>query len=257
MKIVFFLILFLYAVYIGYRIATRMARDKDPDGQPGCVLSSYVTLIYLCMCLFSFPFIGWTGTALYQSMAHDRYEATITSVREYEDEDDDGNYRTMYQPTVKFTANNGTVIERELGISSGDPYDIGEMHPVSYDADSDQVNSRSWSTILLLTAGLMLSLMFLGYVLIGFAYAYDIPIGITGTAYTVYIFLYILFPLGMIGMNVALIYYLVDTIINGNNADDPVWVLWLVGFFVLVLTLSMIGIIRMILEKRKNKIQTL
>jgi len=196
--------------------------------------------------------VGWTVSALYGNIVNDRYEAIVSSVREYEDEDDDGNSQTMYQPTVKFTSNDGVVVEEELGISSGDPFYVGEMHPVSYDEQSGHLSSRSFVAVALQSAGLMMSLLLLGYVIIGFAYAYSIPIGITGAEYTVVIFLFILLPVGMIAMDAMLIYYLVDTLFYGNNADDPAWVLWLVGFFALMLTLAMIGILQQFLKKRKD-----
>ncbi|WP_194850665.1 amino acid kinase family protein [Nonlabens antarcticus] len=253
MKLTLILLLIAFGCYIGYRIALQMAHKKDPNDKPGCVLIGYVTLVYLCMCSLSFPFIGITVAGLYATVAHDRFEATVTQVRQYESEDDEGNYHTMYSPTVIFTNSSGAIIERELNISSGDPYYVGEKHPITYDVDSDKVSSRSMASVLLLTGGLIMSLLLLGYVIIGFAYAYTIPIEITGMDYTVIIFLYIIMPLGMIGMNVGLIYYMVQRIFYDYKSDHPVWVLFLVGFFILVLTLASVGIVKLMWKKKKTK----
>lgn len=253
MKLSIIIALLLFACYIGYRIAKRMARNKDPNKKPGCMMSGYVIIVYLCLCSLSFPFLNMTISGLYNNLVDTRYEATVVSVRDYISEDSDGNKRTMYAPTVSFTSNSGQKITRELNIGSGDPYIVGEMHPVSYDENDDQLNSRSVASVLLLIGGLIMSLLLLGYVLIGFAYAFRIPIGITGARYTGILFIYILMPIGMIGLNVGLIYYVYQRLVNGYKSDQPIWVLFIVGFFILVLTLAKIGIVRMLLEKETKK----
>lgn len=253
MRLAIYITLLLVACYIAYRIAQRMASDKDPDEKPGCIMVGYVTLVYLCMCALSFTFLSLTLSGLYGNVVHHRYEATVIDVRNYESEDSDGNTTTMYAPTVQFTTDQGDVITRELNISSGEPYQNGEMHPVSYNQETNDLDSRSIDSVLLMLAGLLMSLFLLGYVLIGIAYAFHIPIGINGMEYTAFIFIYILMPLGMIGMNAGLIYYVVQRLTTGYKSDQPIWVLIVVIFFIIVLTLSKISIIKIMLSKKKKK----
>ncbi|WP_405368945.1 DUF3592 domain-containing protein [Nonlabens sp. Asnod2-A12] len=252
MRLAIYITLLLVACYIAYRIAQRMASDKDPDEKPGCIMVGYVTLVYLCMCALSFTFLSLTLSGLYGNVVHHRYEATVIDVRTYESEDSDGNTTTMYAPTVQFTTDQGDVITRELNISSGEPYQNGEIHPVSYNQETNDLDSRSIASVVLMLAGLLMSLFLLGYVIIGIAYAFYIPIGINGMEYTAFIFVYILMPLGMIGMNAGLIYYVVQRLTTGYKSDQPIWVLIVVIFFIIVLTLSKISIIKIMLSKNKK-----
>lgn len=250
MKLGLIIIVILYACYIGYRISLRLSRLKDSNNRPGFVTAGYVILVYLSMCLLSFPFVGICISGLYAHASHDKYDAIITSVRTYMDEDDDRRKTLMHTPTVELTFPDEKYIEQELNIASGDPYTVGDLHPVTYSNSSEQLSSGSLSSFLLLIGGLIMALFLLGYVIIGFTYAYDIPIGITGMGYTAFFFIYIFMPLGMLGMNAGMIYYVVRRLLYGYKSDQPVWVLFLVGFFILVLTLAKIGIVKKLLNSK-------
>ena len=235
----------LLVFYISYRIIKRMNNDK----KVGCVGFAYVSIFYLILCAVSIPFVITTSTSLYRIITYDTYKAEIVEVNTYMNEDSDGNDTLMYTPTVKFTPKGSAEpITRKLEIGSGAPYHIGDSHKVAYNSDTGKIESKSIASILSLSVAFIFSLMLSSIVIYGVYYAFFEKLAFDIMDMIKIYFIYILLPIGMLGMNASLIYYLYEYFITGARSDAPVWGTILAIFFVLVLSLSTIPIFKMLRE---------
>lgn len=245
------LLALLFALYISYRIVKRMGGDD----KAGCVGFAYVSVVYLSLCALSLPFVIMTSSSLYRIITYDAYEAVVIEVSTYMSEDSEGNDTLMYTPTVKFTPKGSSEpITRKLGIGSGDPYHIGDSHTVAYNSDTGKIESKSLASILLLIAGLIFTLMLFSIVVYGVYYAFFDKLAFHVMDMIIIYFLYIITPIGMLGMNAGMIYYLYERFITGVKADDPTWVAIVVSFFALVLSLTIVALAKMLLSKEGSKI---
>ena len=241
----------LFALFISYRIVKQMSGDN----KVGCIGFGYVSAVYLSLCGLSFPFVIMTVTSLYGIITYDSYEAVVVEVSTHMSENDDGSETLMYTPTVKFTPKNSLEpITRKLGISSGAPYHIGDSHQVAYNSNTKKIESKSLASILLLIGGLIFSLMLFSLVAYGVYYAFFDKLAFHVMDMIMIYFLYIIMPIGVLGMNAGMIYYLYNRLVNGVKADDPAWVLIVVVFFALVLTLLTISVIKMLFSNDGSKI---
>jgi len=241
----------LLALFISYHIVKKMNDDK----KVGCAGFAYVSAVYLSFCAFSLPFVIMTSTSLYRIIIYDAYEAEVVEVSSYMSEDSDGNSTKMYTPTVKFTPHGSSEpITKKLGIGSGDPYHVGDSHTVAYNSDTGEIESKSIASILLLIAGLIFSLMMSSIVAYGIYYAFFDNLAFHFMEMILIYFLYIIMPIGILGMNAGMIYYLYERFITGVKADDPIWVAIIVIFFVLVLSLTTVALEKLFFSKEGPKI---
>ncbi len=241
----------LLALYISYHIVKKINGEK----KVGCAGFTYVSAVYLSFCAFSLPFVIMTSSSLYRIIIYDAYEAEVVEVSTYMSEDSDGNDTLMYTPTVKFTPNGSSEpITKKLEIGSGSPYHIGDSHKVAYNSDTGKIESKSIASILLLIAGLIFSLMMSSIVAYGIYYAFFDQLAFHIMDMVLIYFLYIIMPIGILGMNAGMIYYLYERFITGVKADDPIWVAIIVIFFVLVLSLTTVPLIKMLFAKKGPKI---
>lgn len=247
----FLILVLLFALYISYRIIKRMVGDD----KVGCASFAYVSAVYLSLCSLSLPFVIMTSTSLYRIITYETYDAVVVEVSTYISEDSDGNDTLMYTPTVKFTPKGSSEpITRKLGIGSGDPYYVGDSHTVAYNSDTGKIESKSLASILLLIGGLIFSLMLFSFVAYGIYYAFFDKLAFHIMDMVMIYFLYIIMPIGVLGMNAGMIYYLYERLVTGTKADDPTWVLIIVIFFVLVLSLVTVSGIKMLFSRERSKI---
>lgn len=245
------ILVLLFALYISYRIAKRMGDDD----KVGCSGFTYVSIVYLTLCSLSLPFVMMTSSSLYRIITYEAYDAVVVEVSTYISEDSDGNDTLMYTPTVKFTPNGSSEpITRKLRIGSGDPYHVGDSHIVAYNSDTGKIESKSLASILLLVGGFIFSLMLFSIVAYGVYYAFFEVLTFHIMDMIIIYFFYIIIPVGILGMNAALIYYLYERFITGVKADDPAWVTIIVSFFAIVLSLTTIAMFKMLFSKERSKI---
>ena len=156
----------------------------------------------------------------------------------------------MHVPTVSFTPlSSSTPIVHELDIASGESYEIGELHKIAYNPDTGNIQSKELSSILLLIGGLIFSLVLLSFVVYAVLYAFYVKLPITLLELVIYNFIGIIVPLGIVGMNAGIIYYLYQRLVHGVKADQPVWVIFLCLFFSLVLTVVTFGFFKLLFKK--------
>ena len=240
-----------FALYISYRITKRIAGNE----KVGCASFAYVSAVYLSLCALSLPFVIMTSNSLYRIITYEAYDAVVVEVSTYMSEDSDGNETLMYTPTVKFTPRGSSEpITRKLGIGSGEPYHIGDSHKVAYNSDTGKSESKSLASILLLIGGLIFSLMLFSFVAYGVFYAFFDTLTFHVMDMIIIYFLYIIMPIGIMGMNAGMIYYLYERFITGEKADDPLWMAIIVAFFALVLSLVTVGVIKMLFSKERSKL---
>ncbi len=251
-EVKYYLILaFLLVLYISYRILKKM----NKNGKVGCAGFAYASAAYLSLCALSLPFVIMTSSSLYRIITYDAYDAEVVEVSTYMSEDSDGNETLMYTPTVKFTPKGSSEpITKKLGIGSGDPYHVGDSHTVAFNSDTRKIESKSLASILLLIAGLIFSLMLFSLVVYGIYYAFFDKLAFHIMDMVIVYFLYIIMPIGMLGLNAGMIYYLYERFITGVKADDPAWVAIIVIFFVLVLSLTTVPLAKMLFSKEGPKI---
>ena len=188
-------------------------------------------------------------TDIYDAItADENYNATVIQVdseREYNS--DDGTYETMYTPTIRFRRNNMEVISKRLNFSSTS-IEVGDTYRVSYIEKTDTVVVKGGFLVLKTLGSFIFCFIF------SFIFAGEIRYIFNKEMSSYYDILrkaatYFFIPLIMIGFNIMLIYALFD----GKN--DGVFVSLILIFFILVLTLSIVGYFKMLITKEESKIK--
>jgi len=229
--------LIISGLFITFRITERQKKESGSNG--GCFYYGFMTLVYESLLLLSIGALALAGTGLYRNIINTSYQATIVGQEEYLSEDDEGGSHLMHTPIVEFIPNGQNIaIRAKLDISSGGEYKIGESHRIVYNSKTGEVNSGSTSTILLQLGGLLMGLFLLSFVVYGFLYAFYLPTPFNLADIIKVGFVYTFMPIGMIGMDLALIYYVYQRLILDERTNEPIWPLAISIFFSLVLTLT-------------------
>ncbi len=251
MSIYLFSSIIIFGLFISFRITEREKKESDSNG--GCVFYGIVTLIYEALLLLSLGTLALAGSGLYRNLVYPSYQAKVIDQSSYVEEDDDGSH-LMYTPIVEFTPT-GQVepIRAKLDISSGGEYKIGESHRVVYNPKTGDVYSGATSTILLQFFGLLMGLFMFSLVVYGFSYAFYLPLPFTIGDIIKIGLIYIFVPIGMIGMDVGLIYYVYQRIFLNTRANDPLWPLIISIFFSLALSLTIYSLISQLIKSGKLK----
>jgi len=227
----------ILGLFITFRITEREKKESNSNG--GCFFYGYLTLVYEALLILSLGALALAGTGLYRNIIHDSYQATVVDQVEYYAEDEDGGGQLMYTPIVEFTPNDHEkLIRAKLDVSSGGLYEIGEPHRVVYNPKTGDVNSGALSTILLQLAGLLMGIFMFSFIVYGFCYAFYLPLPFTIVDIIRIGFMYTFLPIGLLGMNAGLMYYIYQRLFLGIRADDPLWPLILSIFFSLTLSLA-------------------
>ncbi len=212
----------------------------------GCLTFAYVGLVIFCInlfALFSWMFMISSCRDVYKviSSGH-QYTATVVSytTEQHYDADDHRSY-TMPTPTVTFTTESGQEVNQQLKFSTSSVA-VGDTYRVNYNAATGEV----------ITLGFMMIIKFVG----SFIFCFILTFLVAGIIrfvmgwpmeryYTLMsrIGFNFFIPFLMIGFNALLIYAL----FYGNEV--PGWATAILVFFILVLSLSIWGYIKMILSK--------
>lgn len=242
----------LFVLLVSYKITKRMFADSSNKLlKVGCFSYGYVFLVYGSLTSLSvgiFPLIiGQFETIV----TKEKFSAKVVSVREWIDKDDDGRSILMYTPTVEFKLNNNEIINRELNISSGGGYAIGEIIRVAYNYEEDKLVAASLSSIFLLLGGALMASFTSILMVYGICYGFNIPTKYTGLDIIKFFFIAIFMPLGMLVLNGGMIYYLYNSWFNGVENNHPIFVDIICVFFITILTLVKVILIKSLIKGEK------
>lgn len=221
-------------------------------GRKGCVTFVYVGLVIFCINLFTIFSWGLMFKSIKEIYSvvtsGDKYTASVvsfTAEKHYDSKDKRTYY--MYQPTVKFTTNNGRTIERELDFSTSS-LKKGDIYKVNYDEKSDKIITLGFTMIIQLVGAFLFwfILSFLTGGIIKYVLGHQMD---DYQALVSKIGFYFFIPFLMIGFDGLLVY----AMFYGNKA--PWFITALLVFFILVLTLSILGYIKMIIKKGEPKMK--
>ncbi len=229
----------IITILLTYFFVKRMDRK-------GCVTFAYVGAVIFCInlfALFSWMFMIGSCRDIYKVISSGRqYTATVISYTTEEHYDsEDHRYYTMHTPTVQFSTASGEVITKQLKFSTSN-IEVGDTYKVNYDVASGEV----------ITLGFTMVIKFIG----SFIFCFILTFLVAGMiryvlgwpmeryfALIATIGFHFFLPFLMIGFDALLIYAL----FYGN--DVPGWATALLVFFIIVLSLSVWGYIKMIISK--------
>jgi hypothetical protein len=219
-------------------------------GKAGCMTYGYMGLIIFCINLFTIfsLFFAYTiSNEVYSVLTSgEKYNAVVISyTTETHYDSDDGSSYTMDTPTVRFTTELGETIERELDFSTSD-ITVGDEYNVNYNAETGSVITLGFTLIMKVVGAFIFSFiftfLFIGIIMYSLGYdmeGYKTLIAKIGFNFFI--------PFLMIGFDALLVY----GIFYGN--DVPVWVTIMLMFFVFMLTLGIMGYLKMIFTKEAPK----
>lgn len=214
----------------------------------GCLIGGYIFLVIFCILLLAgtFSIIGIKGLieSVQTYINGKPYLSVVYDYSSYESEDDEGNSHTMYTPHVKFTTKEGYEVTHKLGISSGAPPTMGDTYKVYYDPGNGDVFVISLTAFFLYAAASVL--VFLLLLAIAGAVIYVLGFNMNKYYNCVSNFIFYFFiPLVMAGFDALLMYALFN--------PQPLWVRALLLVFVIMLTLGLMGYVKMLRAKGKPK----
>lgn len=229
----------LITVLLTYFFVKRMQRK-------GCITFAYVGAVIFCINLFavfSWMFMVSSSRDLYKAASSGKsYTAKVISFTSEEHYDSDkGRSYTMYQPTVQFTTESGRVVDKELEFSTSD-LELGDIYKVNYNETNGKVITLGFTLIIRLV-GAFIFCFLLTFLVAGLLrYVLGWPMGnyyalISKIGFNFFV------PFLMIGFDALLIYAL----FYGNEV--PGWATALIVFFILVLSLAIVGYLKMIFTK--------
>lgn len=222
-------------------------------GKSGCMTYGYAGLVIFSINLFtvfSLYFAFTTTNQVYAVLTSgEKYNAEVISyTTETHYDSDDGSSYTMDTPTVRFTTKQGETIERELDFSTSD-ITVGDTYNVNYNAETGAVITLGFNLIIKVVGSFLFlfifTFLFIGVIMYALGYnmeGYKSLVAQIGFKFFI--------PLLMIGFNALLIY----GIFYGN--DVPVWVTLMLVFFVVMLTLGIVGYFKMMFAKDTSENET-
>ncbi|WP_282143349.1 hypothetical protein [Cellulophaga baltica] len=214
---------------------------KRLGSQSGCITYGYIGLILFSINIFFIfsgsIFISTLKDTFTVLVSGENYTATVSSYSKEEVYDsDEDKYETMYTPTVSFNTKYGQTIERELDFSTTN-LELGDTYKINYNKLDDKIITLGFMLFIKLAGTFIFcfifSFLFIGELLFAFNKNMDTYYSIVKKA-GFYFFL----PFLMIGFDALLIYGL----INGNEV--PIWVSLVLVFFIVVLTLAIVGYLK-------------
>lgn len=242
----------LYCFWLTFRIGKRIKESKGTS--LGCFGFGYVFLVVGCIATFALAGLLVLGDTVYDktrtfTKGH-KYEAVYYDYTSYESYDSEsGNTSTMYTPIIRFTTEEGQLMEKTLGYSSSSRPDIGSKVTVYFDSDRSDIAVLSLG-IIAMSLGVTL---FFSIIIFVFAGITIYAMGYSMKRYkeiASYVGINILVPFLMVLFDGLLIYVLFD------GEEKPIWVNLVVGFFALVLTLSIWAYIKAVVGKEIKWVKT-
>ncbi len=243
---------FLYCLWLTFRIGKRLKQSKGTS--LGCIGFGYVFLVVGCITTFALTGLLVLGDTIYDKTRTftkgDKYEAVYYDYTSYESYDSEsGRTSTMYTPIIRFTTAKGQLMEKTLNYSSSSKPIIGNKVTVYFDADRSDIAILSFG-IIAMTLGVIFFFSIIIFLFIGVTmYA----MGHSMKRYkqiAAYVGINMLVPLLMVLFDGLLIYVLFD------GEEKPIWVNLVVGFFALVMTLSIWAYIKSVVGKEIKWVKT-
>ncbi|MEC4115699.1 DUF3592 domain-containing protein [Myroides phaeus] len=243
---------FLYCLWLTFRIGKRLKQSKGTS--LGCIGFGYVFLVVGCITTFALTGLLVLGDTIYDKTRTftkgDKYEAVYYDYTSYESYDSEsGRTSTMYTPIIRFTTAKGQLMEKTLNYSSSSRPIIGNKVTVYFDADRSDIAILSFG-IIAMTLGVIFFFSIIIFLFIGVTmYA----MGHSMKRYkqiATYVGINMLVPLLMVLFDGLLIYVLFD------GEEKPIWVNLVVGFFALVMTLSIWAYIKSVVGKEIKWVKT-
>lgn len=212
----------------------------------GCIAFAYVGAVAGCInlfAIFSWIFMWSSCRDIYKVVSSGRqYTATVISytTEEHYDAEDHRSY-TMHTPTVTFTTESGQEVNQQLKFSTSSVA-VGDTYRVNYNAVTGEVITLGFTMIIKFVGSFIFCfiLTFLVAGIIRFVMGWPMERYYTLMSKIGFNFF---IPFLMIGFDALLIYAL----FYGNEV--PGWATAILVFFILVLSLSIWGYIKMILSK--------
>ncbi|PKH51639.1 hypothetical protein CXF68_13525 [Tenacibaculum sp. Bg11-29] len=218
----------------------------------GCISFGYIGLLILSInafTIFSWLFMCNSLKDIYTvSVSENKYYAEVVSTTSEEHyNDESGEYQTMYTPTVKFTTNTGSLIHKELNFSTSNKK-IGKTYKVHYDETNDTIITLGF-TMIIKTVGAFIFCFVFSFLFIGLLFfILNHPMDNYKNLASLIGF-YFFVPFLMIGFDSLLIY----SIFYGNSV--PFFVIILLLFFISILSLAIVGYIKMLLSEGMPKMK--
>ena len=212
----------------------------------GCMSFGYVFLIIFCITLFSFsvtPFFIKTTQENYDVFTSgEDHVATVVGIV---NNGVDSNNSTMYSPIVEFKTLEGKTITKQLGFSSKG-IKTGETYKVNYNPQKDRVITLGYIRVITVVGAILFFTIFI-FLFAGLM-LYILNFSMKGYFYLIKLIgLKFFFPFVMIMFDALLIYAL----FYGNKI--PIGISILLVFFILILTLGIVGYIKMFFTESKFK----
>ena len=238
---------------------TRMALAKmrDEQGRPGgCMNAGFTYAVIASMALLFFPFVVILATQVHQFSKLPHYEATVVDVTsemvEERYEDSDGRSRTrkvmMHTPIVEFMGPTGTLRLPGSVRSGGEPV-MGSKMTVVYAPGMQTASEFSFRSVALYGA-LAVMLGIVGSILL-FIYRWASgrsteKLGDLGMK----LVMWGLVPLAMLAMEALMAYALMQHFLGYKEL--PIWVVGLLGLFVVALGLGIVQMISGIVSQQNQ-----
>lgn len=229
----------IITILLTYFFVKRM--DKK-----GCVTFAYVGAVIFCInlfAIFSWMFMIGSCRDIYKVISSGRqYTASVISYTTEEHYDsEDHRYYTMHTPTVQFTTASGEMVTQQLKFSTSN-IEVGDTYKINYNEANGEVITLGF-TMVIKFAGSFIFCFILTFLVAGMIrYVLGWPMERYYALISKIGFNFFL-PFLMIGFDALLIYAL----FYGNEV--PGWATALLVFFIVVLSLSVWGYIKMIISK--------
>jgi len=232
------IILIIFSVVCASLIKSRMKLK-------GCMTTGYTALVIFCISLLGFGVLYMLAASVKNNVSTfingEQYTASVTSYTSEEKEDDEGDMRTYYTSHITFTTKEGNEITRKKSFSSTGMPVIGETYTIYYDAKNNTL--FIWEAMVLILffgmiiMGSVLLFAFIGLMLFAFGGKMDGYWNVCKKIGSVFFL-----PLIMIAFDALLIYALL-------HKEHPTFVVIILSFFILALTLAIWGYLKMTIQK--------
>lgn len=237
-------IILVFSIILGLLFSWRINRNKNH--KTGCLVFGYTTLVAFLISCFALFLTYFLSNSFLESI--DTYRngekciATIESYSSYISKDSDGKRTTMYTPTYNIQTNDGIIHLVKDSVSSGKEPKVGDTLELYYNEATGKIFSWRASTFIMFIGvffmWFILAFAFVGFIMYTLGFSLDKyykilqKIGMT-----------FLVPALMIAFEALLIYAL----FYGNKV--PLAITIILGFFILVLGLGIIGHIKNIIKR--------
>ena len=160
------------SVYFSYRISKRL---KDS----GCLSIGFTFTLFISVLSIFFSALFITANSSFIYFTGDNYSAKIVGYESYRDRYTDSDnrtrYTTMYIPVLEFKDKNGSIKRVNSSTHTGEVPEVGSTIKITYSANNNDLVENNITTLMLVIAGLLFSIVF-GFLSVALiAYAFGKP----------------------------------------------------------------------------------